>query len=666
MQRVPWYGVLAVVALVAPIAGRAQAPQARLPQATVRELATIEGAVSGFVRLPSGRALIYTALSDGASANRPRAEDSTFTYDIATKQRTLLGTNMLPESVSPQGDRLAFIRSSEDRRGTFLWTTPIDPQTGVTTGQSQRVTLRPTDGRALFSPDGKMLVFSAGPGSDGTWDVAVVPATGGPERVVANYAGRVIRQAWSADGQALFVERLADSRRTYIERIPIAGGPSEAVVPRTSSTADAGNIEVLGFSPDARVAFFGFDPDRFFYRTASGVEGEISVALPPLDEGWGYSFTLDSSLRYTQMTRVRRQSVRILDVATGQSRDLLPETAQSRTPAWSPDGRRLALLTGSLSHSEITVVNADGSSPRRYPLSIRVDGGSGFAWETPWSPDGRFLAFRAAQTKDPHRVAYGLEDRGQIGILDVNSGQARVLTTASAPIGFGRFIWRSDGKAIRAMKRADAPSASTPSRYSVVEIPVDGPERQLLDISTELPKAEPPFLFISDRAVVATVTIDRKTERFVIPLNGGASRRLPDPGIESGSQSGGTAVAGNLLLIGQVDARGEARAIKIVSTVDDSTRTLRLPFNGHHGVPHPDGKQIINVGKAGGDSTWKLFLVPLDGSPTRVVGEIPRGTGGLLAPSPDGKLLAYTSDGRYTSTIHEIDFGPAFQTIVNR
>ena len=40
--------------------------------------------------------------------------------------------------------------------------------------------------------------------------------------------------------------------------------------------------------------------------------------------------------------------------------------------------------------------------------------------------------------------------------------------------------------------------------------------------------------------------------------------------------------------------------------------------------------------------------------------------GGLLAPSPDGKLLAYTSDGPYTSKIFEIDFGPALQAIMKR
>jgi Tol biopolymer transport system component len=658
MQRISWYRLLAVVVLSTTVAGQTQAPRASAPEAKVRELATIDGMVNGYpVLLPSGRALIYTPFVDGATMNFPRVGDSTFVYDIATKRSTLLGTNMLAGSVSPQGDRLAFDRTAEDGTGSFLWTMPIDPQTGVATGAPQRVSLRAKNGvSAKFSPDGKMLTFNAGPRSDGTWDLTIVPATGGPERVLANYA-RAKAQSWSADGKSLYVAN-TDSSSEAIERVSVNGGQRETLF---SLMPIDGNR--VGLSTDARIAIFQVNPDRFFYRTASGIDGEIPVALPtPIDWGSGRDMTLQS-MRYLTMTHVFNRRVRVLDLTTGQARDLLPGNMESNAPAWSPDGRRVAVLTGSGSHQDIAIVNADGSSPRRYPMSIHLENW-GAVWEMPWSPDGRYLAFRAAaQPSGWQKVAYGPDDRSQIAVLDVDSGQARVLSTASAPIAYGRFVWRSDGKAIRVMRRTDAPSASAPSRYTVVEIPLDGPARQLRDISAEFPKAEPPFLFVSDRAVVATVTLDKTIERFLMPLDGSSSLRLPDPGIESGSRSGGTAVAGALLLIGQVDPRGEARSIKIVSTVDDSTRTLRLPFNGHHGVPHPDGKQIINVGKVAGDALWKLFLVPLDGSSTRAIGEIPRGTGGLLAPSPDGKSVAYTSEGVYTTKIFEVDFSPALQAI---
>lgn len=654
MQRIMWYALLAVVALGASIAGRAQAPQA--PQAKVRELATIDGDVSGWVRLPSRRTLIYSSVADGGHV--------TFAYDIATKRRTLLGTNMYPTSVSPLGDRLAFDRFSEDRTGNFVWTIPIDPKTGIAAGQAQRVSLRPRRSRAIFSPDGKMLVFQAGPRADGTGtgDVTVVPTTGGAERVVANY--QQVAVAWSADGKSLYLER-SSNPQAAIERVPVAGGPSEPLVPRTGIT----NKMAMGLSPDARAAFFqfGVPANRFSYRTAAGVEGEISVPLPPLDNARGLAFTVDSTLRYAMMTQVWNQRVRVHDLTTGQARDLLPGNVQSRTPAWSPDGRRLAVLSGNRSRHDITVVNADGSSPRRYPVPMHLDG-----WEQgpgiramPWSPDGRFLAFRArAASKDHRKVGSSPDDQRQMALLDVNSGQTRVLSTSSSPIVL--FVWRSDGNAIRALKQTLGPTAS-PSRWSIVEIPLNGPERLLRDISAEFPRAAIMPLFASDReAVVASGQNLDLVEVFLVPLDGGAARRLPDPGIEPGSRPFGVFVAGNRLMVGLADARGVRSEVKIVSTVGDSTRTLRLPFSGANGVVLPDGEQLVAVSKATGDSVFKLFLVPLDGSATRLLGEIPRGDGGFMAPSPDGKLLAYTSDGIYTSKIHEIDFGPALQTIMKR
>jgi dipeptidyl aminopeptidase/acylaminoacyl peptidase len=92
-------------------------------------------------------------------------------------------------------------------------------------------------------------------------------------------------------------------------------------------------------------AFFHQRPDRFFFRTASGVEREISVPLPPLDGRGGYHFALDSSMRYTTMTQVQNQRVRVVDLSTGQTRELTPGV-QTSAPAWSPDGRRIAVLTG--------------------------------------------------------------------------------------------------------------------------------------------------------------------------------------------------------------------------------------------------------------------------------------------------------------------------------
>jgi len=659
MQRITWYVVLAVAALVAPLAGGAQAPKTeesktQIPQAPVRELATIEGMVNAYpVLLPSGRALIYTPLMDGATLNFPHVGDSAFVYDIATRHRTLLGTNMLTESVSPQGDRLAFARSAEDGTGNFVWTMPINPQTGLPTGRAQRVSLRSKNGvSAKFSPDGKMLAFFAGPRPDGTWDLTVVPATGGPERVVANYT-RSGSQAWSADGKYLYVANSSSSPGA-IERVPVAGSRSELLFPRTPITDN----NRVGLSPDARVAVFQDNPDRFFYRTASGVEGEISVALPPpIDSGSGRDMTL-GSMRYTMMTHAWNQTVRVLDLSTGQARDVLPPNEHGTAPAWSPDGRRLAVLVGNRSHYDIAIMNANGSGLRRYPLSLHLTGWGG---AMPWSPDGRFLFFQAT---DRRGVAKNNYDQQSLALLNLESSETRVLATMSPGV-FSLFAWRTDGQAIRARWAPLTPTSSWLSR--IVEIDLDGTERVLRDVSAEF--REPTRIdFAGDRAVVLAVRLGQETDRFLVPLDGGSPlrlRRLPEPSGEPRLPAAlGTAIAKNRLL---VQSRPEVPVVSILSTDGGSTGSVNLPTGTLTWRAHSDGEHIVATVGTAGQSMHRIFLVPLDGGAPRFVGEVPGGTRPApLVPSPDGKLLAYTSDGVYTTKVFEVDFNPALQTIMKR
>ncbi len=641
MQRLTWYRVLAVGALVAPMTGRAQGPRSPVPPAKVRELATIEGDVSGFVRLPSGRALIYSV------------GDSTFAYDVATKHRTLLGTDMSPNSVSPQGDRFAFSRSAEDHTGAFLWTMPIDPGTGIATGPAHRVSLRPTDReRARFSPDGTLLAFNAGPRPDGTWDVSLVPATGGAERIVANCPGPM-NVGWSADGQSLFME--GGSPHVPIDRVPIAGGARESLFPYTPVTVRW----VVGLSPDARIALFQHNPDGFYYRTASGTEGEIPVALPPLDDGWGLDFSLQS-MRYATMTVDHHSAVRIVDLATGQAHDLVPGNVPTSAPAWSPDGRRIAALIGNLSHYEIAIMNADGSGLRRYPLPKQLDGW-GDPWKQPWSPDGRFLAFRA---RDRRKV--GWQDlESQLVVLDVNTGTIRVLASVS-PGRIGGFVWRSDGKAIRAIEYV-SDARTRQNRPSIVEIGVDGATRRLRDIAAEFPELRG-VEFTSDREVVVGVAADQKIQRFLVSVDGGTARPLPDVATEPGLNSGegvGQVIGGPWVVLPRRDARGDWPALTFLSTRGDSTVTMRLPFGSLGGAALPNGTYLIVGHTTKGDRQWRLYVVGLDGSTPRLIGDAPaEWDTKSLAPSPDGKLLAYTSEGRYTSKIFEIDFAPSLQALM--
>jgi len=63
-------------------------------------------------------------------------------------------------------------------------------------------------------------------------------------------------------------------------------------------------------------------------------------------------------------------------------------------PAWSPDGRQLAYSAAQASGSDLFVMNADGTGKQRLTEDKAIDGGPA------WSPDGRQIAFLTSRDGD--------------------------------------------------------------------------------------------------------------------------------------------------------------------------------------------------------------------------------------------------------------------------
>lgn len=68
--------------------------------------------------------------------------------------------------------------------------------------------------------------------------------------------------------------------------------------------------------------------------------------------------------------------------------------APDGSPDWSPDGSQLVVARGSWEHSNLYVVDVDGSDLRQ------VTAGPGEATQPVFSPDGRWIAYAARSTDD--------------------------------------------------------------------------------------------------------------------------------------------------------------------------------------------------------------------------------------------------------------------------
>ncbi len=81
----------------------------------------------------------------------------------------------------------------------------------------------------------------------------------------------------------------------------------------------------------------------------------------------------------------------LVSFGIGQAGSTVPlehTSARATFPAWSPDGTKLAFLTGEPPRRVLVVANADGSEPTHLAAILT---GDGFAW----SPDGTRIAYRA-------------------------------------------------------------------------------------------------------------------------------------------------------------------------------------------------------------------------------------------------------------------------------
>ena len=105
----------------------------------------------------------------------------------------------------------------------------------------------------------------------------------------------------------------------------------------------------------------------------------------------------------TCRSRSSKPIVYVQNLASGTRQVASNYKGSNSAPAWSPDGRRLAVVLTKDGLSQIYLVNADGSNPVRLTSSPSID------TEPFFSPDGQYVLFTSDRGGSPqiYRVSVG-------------------------------------------------------------------------------------------------------------------------------------------------------------------------------------------------------------------------------------------------------------------
>ncbi len=293
---------------------------------------------------------------------------------------------------SPDGKWVAYVVGTidveKDKRDSDLWMVSWDGT------QTLRLTSGPdSESSPRWSPDGRYLAFLA---SRGTED-----------------------------------EKKKGSQIWLLDRL---GGEAQKL------TEIEGGVSDYSWSPDSKKFVFT-KGDKDPADEPEKMEGWKRKTAPPivLDR---YHFKQD---REGYLKRFYNH-VYVFDIAGKKLEQITTGRFEDSSPAWSPDGTKIAFVSTRQGpdpdrhqNSDLYVVDAKaGAEPRQLTTYIGGDGG-----RPSWSADGQWIAYyQGDETKyNPYEI-------NKLTIIPAAGGTAKVLTEALDRPVSGQIWWSPDGKTL--------------------------------------------------------------------------------------------------------------------------------------------------------------------------------------------------------------------------
>lgn len=298
-------------------------------------------------------------------------------------------------AISPDGRQVGWIENSNGGSAIYVSEVGTVKPRRITAGGSE-------EGNIAWSPDSKQIAFLSNAGNSGQ-QLYITNVAGGAPRKLTNVAGFLASPGWSPDGKTialLFTENAERAAGPLVAEKAQTGVIKEAVTEQRLTLVDVAGGKLRQISPaDMYVYEYDWSPDgKRFVTTAAHGNG---------DNNWYIA------------------QIYTIPAAGGEMKSIYkpPADSQIAVPAWSPDGKSVAFISGIMSDEpvvggDVFIIPGEGGAAKNVTPGMKASA----SWLT-WADGGA-------------KILFGEEVDGESGVATVDIARGNIATLAHGPEQF--------------------------------------------------------------------------------------------------------------------------------------------------------------------------------------------------------------------------------------